>query len=257
MIDFIFIIVGVGIIFCLYVMFKPLTEEEKEYERKLKDSLKDEYLIDPETGDRITLEEAETGVWKVDYDEFKPFSQTELDKLASKEEKKVQIALNYLRTSRNYKRTELSDEQFDILNNSKILSNYDSWNYSNPFSFENGILILPVPISYNEQDYGESQVMFWKKINSINGHYVLREKVWVEKKILRPKNKNRFPLKEYVDFTFKQSSNLLSIKQILNQFIGINGLIIEINNDNLFVKTCKLVNLEEIIIIENALKKVR
>ena len=42
---------------------------------------------------------------------------------------------------------------------------------SNPFSFENGIVILPAPelhgMTYYQDDYKESHLMFWKKIKNI------------------------------------------------------------------------------------------
>ncbi len=53
-------------------MFKPETAERKEYERKLKESLKDEFIYDPETGAKITLAEAESGHWIAHDNENRP-----------------------------------------------------------------------------------------------------------------------------------------------------------------------------------------
>ncbi|QYA26684.1 hypothetical protein G3I01_14655 [Gramella sp. MT6] len=39
------------------------TKAEREYEKRINESLADEYIIDPETGAKLTLEEAESGHW--------------------------------------------------------------------------------------------------------------------------------------------------------------------------------------------------
>ncbi|TXE15357.1 hypothetical protein ES692_17015 [Psychroserpens burtonensis] len=62
MITFIFITAGIGILFILFMTFNSDTSEQKEYDRKLKESLADEYIIDPETGTKLTLEQAESGL---------------------------------------------------------------------------------------------------------------------------------------------------------------------------------------------------
>ena len=38
------------IVYAFYFMFTFKTKKEKEYEKKLKKSLEDEFIIDPETG---------------------------------------------------------------------------------------------------------------------------------------------------------------------------------------------------------------
>ncbi|WP_132065896.1 MULTISPECIES: hypothetical protein [Aquimarina] len=260
MITFIFIIVGIGILFCLYVMFKPKTAEEKEYERKLKKSLEDEHIIDPETGMKITLEEAESGHWVSHDNEFRTVPESDLEKLLTEDEKQAEIALNYLRENKDYKRTELTDEQFNIFDSTKTLNNYDAWSYSNPFSFENGVLILPAPelhgMTYYQEDYKESHLMIWKKIENINGHYYLREKSSVEKIFDKFRNDDDLKLKDYESFTFKNSYDVIRINKLLENFENQKGLEIEINDDNLFIKTLKLVSIEDIKRIEQILKNV-
>ncbi len=76
------------------------TKTEIEYEKNLKKSLEDEFIIDPETGIKLTLEEAETGIWKTQHKENRIIPRLEIEELAFKEEKQVEIALNYFRIKR-------------------------------------------------------------------------------------------------------------------------------------------------------------
>lgn len=260
MITFITITTAIGIIFCLYVAFKPKTAEQKEYERKLKESLEDEYIIDPETGAKITLEEAESGHWISHDNEFRTVPEKDLEKLLSDDEKQIEVAINYLRESKDYRRTELTEEQLDLFDETEVLAKYDDWSYSHPFSFENGLLILPAPeihgTTYYEEDYKESHLMFWKKISTIQGHYYLREKSSVEKVFDRFRNDDDLTLLDYESFTFQKSFDILKINKLLAHFENEKGLELEIKDDNLFVKTKKLGSIEDIKRIENILKNV-
>ena len=62
----IYILIGILVVILLYYLLTYKTAEEKEYNKKLKESLEDDYIIDPETGTKITLEEAESGIWEVE-----------------------------------------------------------------------------------------------------------------------------------------------------------------------------------------------
>lgn len=261
---FYYIIGGIGALFFIYyfisIFVQSNSDEHKEYKRKLKESLSDGFIIDPETGIKITLEEAESGHWIAHDNEFRTVPESELEKLLTEDEKQAEIALNYLRESKDYRRTELTDEQFDIFDDTKTLNNYDEWSYSNPFSFENGILILPAPeihgMTYYQDDYVESHLMFWKKIKNINGHYYLREKSSAEKLFDKIRNDDDLQLKNYESFTFKRSYNLIRINKLLENFENQKGLKIEINDDNLFIKTLKLISLEDIKRIEKIIKNI-
>ncbi len=264
MITFVYIIGGIGTIFFIYyfisVFIQSNSTEQKEYKRKLKESLSDEFIIDPKTGAKITLEEAESGHWIAHDNEFRTVPESNLEKLLTEDEKQAEIALNYLRENKGYKRNELTDEQFDVFDKTKILNNYDDWSYSNPFSFENGILILPAPelhgMTYYQDDYKESHLMFWKKIKKINGHYYLREKSSAEKLFDKFRNDDDLQLKDYESFIFKRSYDLIKINKLLENFDNQKGLEIEINDDNLFIKTFKLISVEDIKRIEKILKNV-
>ncbi len=125
---------SLSIIFFLYISSQILPNT-----KNIKESLSDEFIIAPETGTKITLEEAESGHWVAHDNELRTVPETDLENLLTEDEKQAEIALNYLKENKDYKRTELTDEQFDVFDNTNTLNNYDDWSYSNPFSFENGI----------------------------------------------------------------------------------------------------------------------
>jgi len=264
LITYIYIIGAIGTVFFIYyfisVFIQSNSSEQKEYNRKLKESLEDEFIIDPETGAKITLEQAESGHWIAHDNEFRTIPDSELEKFLTEDDKQTEIAINYLRESRNYKRTELTERQIKILDNTKMLKKYDNWSYSNSFSFEKGIVFLPAPElhgkTYYEDDYKESHLLFWKKITDLTGHYYLREKTSPEKILDTFKKDDDLTLKNYESFTFEKSFNIIKLNKILKNFENQSGLEIEIHNDDLFVKTMNLVCKEDIIRIEKVMKNV-
>ena len=216
------------------------TPEEKEYNRKLKESLADEFIIDPETGVKITLEEAESGHWVAHDNEFRTVSKTEIKKLYSEEEKDATRALNYLRESLQYRKHDLTEADIELLDHSKMLTKYDDWTYSDAFRIEycKGMVFLPAVYasgnlhSYFQEDYHESQLMFWIKFDIDFGHYYLREKTAAEAFFDSIKGNDDLILSNYESFTFEKSKNVLYVKHILKNFEGVTGLEIEFFQKN-------------------------
>ncbi|MEN3322694.1 hypothetical protein VP395_03080 [Mariniflexile soesokkakense] len=232
------------------------TDEQKEYNQKLNESLKDEYIYDPETGAKLTLEQGESGHWISHENEFRILSESELKNLPSERIRQAEIALNYLRESREYIKTKLSESQLESLEKTKTLNSYDDWSYSNSFKFDKGIVLSPSVQLNGTINYEESHLMFWVKINNINGHYFFREKSSSEKFLDLLRNDDEIKFSDYECFAFKKSHNIILINNILKNFKNEKKLEIEINNENLFIKTTKLVNLEDIKRVEKIIKNV-
>ncbi|WP_053990084.1 hypothetical protein [Mangrovimonas sp. TPBH4] len=254
------ILIFAALILAFYLAFTFKTKSEKEYEKRLEKSLADEYIIDPETGVKLTLEQAESGHWISHDNEFRAIPEFELDNLPTEDEKMVQKAINYLRVSKEYRKTTLTDKQIKVFEKSKTLNSYDDWHYSHPFEFENGIVFLPAPelhgMTYYQDDYCESHVMFWIKIDNINGHYFFREKSSSEKILDLLRNDDELKIADYECFTLKKSNNIILLKNILKNFENEKELEIEIDDENLFIKTTRLVNLNDILRIEKIIKNV-
>lgn len=258
------------IIFALHFLSKPYnfltkgSKKEQDYNRKLKESLADEFIIDPETGAKLTLEQAESGHWIAHDNEFLTIPESDIDKLFTEEQKNAKRGINYLKEKTDYRKQKLTKQEIHILEKTKILSKYDDWSYSNCFRLEyaNGFVFLPAvkfiekETGYADNSYHESQIMFWLKLDMDLGHYYLREKSKVEKFFDLITNDDDLKLKNYESFTFKKSTNLISIIRILKSFEGSKGLEIELMDRNLFVKNQKFANLEDIKRIESLIKKV-
>ena len=254
----------------LYFLSKPYnfftkgSKQEQEYNKKLKESLAEEFIIDPETGAKLTLEQAESGHWIAHDNEFLTIPDSDIDKLFTEEQKNTERGINYLKEKTDYRKQKLTKQEIQILEETKILSKYDDWSYSNCYRLEyaNGFVFLPAvkfidkETGYVDNSYHESQIMFWLKLNIDFGHYYLREKSKVEKFFDLIKNDDDLKLKNYESFTFRKSTDLLKIIRILKSFEGSKGLEIELMDRNLFVKNQKLANLEDIKRIESVIKNV-
>jgi hypothetical protein len=248
MITALLIICGSGILILLYFMFKGPTEELKDELQRLKESLEDDRIFDPETGVYISLEEAESGQWSTDDREKHYIPEQQL----SKEGDNLKIAINYLYNSEFYTKTgPLPDTEYDIIESSKILGKYDDWSYSNTLKFEKGYAFLPLV----DEGVDGSLLMYLIKIPSLKGHYYLREKEAAEKFFDHFRDDDDLTLKNYESFTLRKSKNTHMINNFLKVFEGEKGLEIEINDTFLMIKTLKLVNLEDILRIEKIIKR--
>ncbi|OED35735.1 hypothetical protein AB832_06145 [Flavobacteriaceae bacterium (ex Bugula neritina AB1)] len=237
----------------LYKFIFKETEDQQEYESKLKESLADEYIYDPETGARMTLEQAQSGHWIAHNNESCIMSEKEIDSLYTEEEKDAYRTINYLISSKKYKRQKLTSEEVNCLEKTKILGKYKDWSYSDSFGIKyyNGILLIP-SVSYGDND-SESQAMFWLKLNTDLGHYYLREKSSVEKLFDLIRNDDELRLANYESFTFKRTENLIVVNDLLKNFEGLKGLEIEFMNNNVFIKNTKVFNYKDVKKIEDVL----
>lgn len=232
------------------------TKKEKQYEKYIAESLEDEHLYDPETGTKITLEQAESGHWINHDNEFKPIDLRELEKFQTKEEKDSLTALNYLITTTNYKKAKFSEEEINILEKLRILDKYDDWSYDSLFKpdYFNGFIFSPTIQIQGDTRYNEgcieSQLMFWVKIKHNLGHYYLREKKVSEKVFDFFRNDDELKLNGYESFTYKKTNNLLYINQILKHFENEKGFEIEFLDDNIFIKSVSRFHLDEILRLE-------
>jgi len=230
------------------------SKSEKKQDEKMKQSLADEYIIDPETGIKLTLEEAESGHWVAHDNEFREITEDEISKLPYEEQQQVERALNHLRVNKQYSsRDHFENEDFDVLEKSITLSHYDDWSFSSLFSFDYGFIFSPAPETYVEHILTQPQLMLWLRINSIEGHYYFREKTKAEAFFDKLRSDDELHFDNYECFTFKKSFQIVQIKRIIDILVDFDGLEIELMDDNLFIKSLRLINKEDIIKFENIL----
>lgn len=250
-------------IFLLILLWKLLTfktKSEIEEERRIKESLADEYIYDPETGAKLTLEQAESGHWISHDNKERIINNEEIDKYYESGEKEQQIVVNHI-FNLGYSKQKFSDDQISILESLEILSKYDDWNYSNSFYNEHQNIFIFFPIvellgSFRDLAYIESQLMFWIKLDKLHGHYYFREKTKFEGLIDKVKNNDEIILGNFECFSYINSENKLFTKRLLEPFEPLNNIEIEIYNNNLFVKNLKKPNIEEFNLIYDIIKNV-
>lgn len=233
------------------------TKSEKEYDEKLKESLKEEFIIDPETGAKLTLEQAESGHWVAHDNEFRTLPEEEIQKLYTEEQKEAQRALNYLKRHTGYRKEYLGDERVTILEKSQILGKYDDWSYSHCYRIEqgNGLVFLP-KVTLKKHEYNETQILFWIITNYDFGHYYFREKTSAEKLLDRLRNDDEIKLNNYESFTIQRSKSPVQMIQILKRIEREKGLEVEFMNSHIFLKNRRLVNLEDIYKMEEIVKAI-
>lgn len=245
------------IVVALSVKFFENSDEEKEYFIKLKQSLKEEFIYDPETGAKLTLEEAESGYWISHNNLNRVKSKEEIEKFYFGREKDAEILINHIKAA-GYEYNKLKNSQIDFLETIKIFEKYDNWSYSNSFSFDNekNFVFFPAVEYKTENYFNESQIMFWFKNDKLNGHFYLREKTNFESITDLIRNNDEIKLENYECFTYKKSKNIIDIIRILEAFKNEKELEIEIKDENLFVKTLKFPNMQDFLRVEKIIKNI-
>ena len=254
---FIGIVLGLLILYIIYKFFLM----DKHEEALLEDELSDEYIIDPESGTKITLEEAESGNWTPINEPLVPMTETELESLAYEEDVQFQKSINYLLMSGKYTESTLDDRQIETLNETVLLRKYNAWSYSNPFKINQypGFFI-PVIVHLNatskyQTNYEEAQCLFWLKMEKDLGHYFFKEQL-LEDKLFKPTSPSEIMVpKIYKCICYQRTENTQYLNSLLEKFDGQDQLEIEVMGDALFIKTRKLINQEDIMRIEQIVKQ--
>ncbi len=240
----------------LYLLLSYTPKSEKEQEERMKQSLADEFIIDPETGVKLTLEQAESGIWLSHDNQFREITEEEINKLPYEDEQIVVRALNHLRSNTNYLKLDyFENEDFDILESAITLSHYDDWTFSNLYSFEYGFIFSPAPETNVSHILTQPQLMLWLKIDTIKGHYYFREKTKAEAFFDKFRNDDELKFDNYECFTFKKSYQILQVKRIIDILVTFKGLEIELKDDNLFIKSLRLINKDDVIKFETILSR--
>ncbi|MCR6640904.1 MAG: hypothetical protein NVV82_18395 [Sporocytophaga sp.] len=254
--------ISVILIFIVFIIVRGLmkaSKEAKEYNQYLEQSLKDEHITNPETGAKYTLEEAESEKWINLESEFITIPKTDITKLFTEEERETERALNHFKDNAQYRKAELSNDQIEILEQTKILSKYKGWTYSSPFQIEycTGLLLFPtVAVSGPRSISYMTQCMFWITLNMSYGHYYLREKTATEKLLDLIRDDDEIKLTNYESFTINKTKKFFELNKIIEKLEGMEGLEIEILENNFFIKNTRQIDIFEVTKIEKIIKNI-
>jgi len=259
--EIVFYFIVAFVITLAYKFFYSKREQEKEYERKIKESLANEFIYNPETGTKLTLEEAESANWIAhdNLNRIKP--KEELEEYYRGKEKEIEELTNFLKIN-GYKFTKLTNSQIEFLEQTKTLSKYDDWSYSCSYSFNEGRDYVFFPrVTYHdnrhENGYSESQIMFWVNDIPLDGHIYLREKTNFETFTDMIRNDDLVALHHFETFVFKQTSNMIPLVKTLQLLDKEKDLEIEIIEDSLLIKSLKYVNESDYLRMEKLIQIIK
>lgn len=246
---FYLLISGIVIHLLYKFLFEKSQKEYNEYEKNIKLRLNDDKIYDPETGVKMTLEQAQKGTW-IKNDNFSRIrTEEEIDTYFDGVEKEIEKIANNLK-SRNFKHTKISNKYIKVLEKTHMLSKYDDWTYYNAFNLNDDDKVLFPEVQYHYRGKGTSsftgiQIMFWLKIEDIGGHYFLREKETHEKILDLFRRDDDFKFGNFEVFTIIKSTNIKKIISTLSPFEKLKNIEIEIRNNDLFIKTTNQPNISE------------
>ncbi|MCR5862906.1 hypothetical protein LRS05_12520 [Flavobacterium sp. J372] len=217
------------------------SKSEKVEEKRLQESLEDVLIYDPETGAKITLEQAESGNWLLPDQELKDKYDNDFRKFLDEDNLKVHDIEIKLRAN-GFRRQKLSEHQISQLENTSVLKKYDSWSYQISYiNQSNTVVFFPfVELGAKvrgEDDYRETQLMFWTSIEDCGGHFYFREKTSIERITEIFRNDDEIKLNNYESFVLKKGYSVIPLIRLMQKIDKEKSLEIEVNNNNLFIKT--------------------
>ncbi len=232
-----FIILFVG---AVYLFFKLLKAVPNEYDRKLNESLKEDYIYDPETGAKLTLEQAESGHWVAHSNDERIIPEEELEQYFSEEAADIQRLINDMKRA-GFKKFRLNDELIDTLESLAMLGKYQDWSCPDCFSYEGKFFVLFTQVQFNVSAGRHietallNELFFWVPDAGSSGHYFFREKKTSEKIFDLLRTDDELKLEDYECFTINQG-NHISNNRLLQFFSGEPRLEIEFFGGHVFIK---------------------
>ncbi|MFT3795373.1 hypothetical protein [Flavobacterium sp.] len=257
--DSLVIVLSLCIVLILWRVLTYKSKSDKAEEKRLQESLEDEFIYDPVTGAKLTLEQAESGHWVAHDNPNRVKSSAEIEQFYQGEEREAQRLINHLK-QQGYQFDDFSDAQIAALEATQMLSKYDEWSYAEPYAKNGHFVFFPAVHIHGgryQDNYHQSQLMFWVKDDRLSGHFYLREKSGFESLSDAFRSDDDIKLRNYESFTVEKPENVLQVIKVLQHFDGVKGLEIEVKDDNLWVKTLRLPQTEDFKKIESVLEAIK
>ncbi|MCG8574342.1 MAG: hypothetical protein MI810_05605 [Flavobacteriales bacterium] len=203
----------------VFVGSKKERKETKEYNERLKKSLEDDRIYDPETGTFITLEEAQSGLPLDDKSISNLIPEEEIDDVLWGEQA-IHARINNALIEANAEPIGLDKEQIEILNRSHILNHSKEWSYSKMYQTAASSFILLINITYlrnPDSSHYEKQILGFTKINQSLGHHVA-EPATLENKLVNLVEDDTIIIPNWEVTTYKASDNINLADEIIRGF---------------------------------------
>lgn len=228
------------ILICLALFSKWATyafKTEDDYNKDLYNRLKDDFLIDSESGVSFNVEDIGKPIHEhttiINENNSIYNRSTQFDESFQNREE-----IMLLLKSQNFKTLSLNSKQIAILDNTKMLSKYDEWSFNRSFELGSGKIVLFPQVQYQGRNsFNDYQVLFWITISSIKAHYFLRQKETIEQVFDLIRNDDEFQFGNFEVFSIKSTKNNFQLKKCLDGLETYKNIEIEVHNENLFIKT--------------------
>ena len=252
------IILLIGIPFAIWYYIQSARDMKayRESQRRLDKRLADESIIEPETGAKLMLEQAEAGQWIYSGPVKQKYTEEEISNLDTPEEKEAYRTLNHIAASDLYKPSSLRNEDIDFINASRMFAKYNSWAYVSAFELTHrpGKLIIPTVCIRSQtayqDDFEESQLLFWIYLEHDYGDYHITEKTTAQKLARLLSKSKGLVTKNYNVEVLRESPSLVRTLQLLKVFEDVKSLEIDLLEHNLLVKTTRAINPADLVKLE-------
>ena len=209
-------------------------QEEQEYKERLENSLEDEFIIDPESGAKLTLEQAEAGHWVAHDNKGRKRSPEELERIADEDQREFEILLNKIKSSADFTLVDHPEGLTQVLEKAYLWKAFKSWSFSHSFLHISGAFRVDItrPIvesnGYYGQDYYENQFLLILAIESQPKHYYFRKKNVVESllDIVKPDDSVDFQNMEC--FPILPAVNLGGVQETLDALPNLRHMPVEV-----------------------------
>lgn len=243
-------VLGIG----FYFLFRS-SESDKQYFKNLEKSLEDEFIIDPETGAKLTLEQAQSGNWNPDEVEY---YNEEDDPFISDEYRFFNEVGDYYIDTLNYIAVEPDETAIDLFYSINMFAKYKEWYFFEALAKpEKNVMIAFVAVTLGDIQHSRTNQLFcWIKNLDFSGHYILTEKTKVEENILKL---NSIELKRFGSYhcePIKKTFHEIQLFQLFDKVSEIEELDIEYFEGNLFFKTKREMTKEDITRFEEFLSMI-
>lgn len=248
----IFLVISALLVFWVFYTPKKERELRRAYRKQLEQSLDDEFIYDPATGVRITLDQAESGHW-IDHDNHDRIkSEEEIEKLFSDEEKLFERVLNRLKESADFTYQLHEESLSHYLLNSAILKKYSGWTYYSSFihkSREFRISIVNCEMedgNYYEGNIVEHQLMLVANIINFLGHYTFKPKTQLEGLFDNITSDDEIDVDGFECFTITSSPKSIELQNYIAKFPIPHDFDFEIKEHLLIAKSTRFLNLNDL-----------
>ncbi|RZJ69037.1 hypothetical protein [Flavobacterium sp.] len=243
----------------LYPKIRKVLRQDTEDEDRIRKSLSDDYLYDPKTGAKFTVEQAVSGQWLSHDNLDRLKSDEEISEFYSSEEQILERLANELKKS-GFQYSESSDEEIEILGNTHTLANYDTWfvksRYISPDAsyVVNFIRVVANP-HFKQAGFQGFQMLFETKIPDFDGHYLITERTFAEPLLELFVGKDDFAIKGLDVRTIRKGWNPMVLQEMLADFANESNLEIEINGENFYLKTFSEPNFDDFLRLEPKIQR--